>query len=958
MTVAPGPRGGLRARHASNALRVGLLAVPGAEAPQAMVSWPALPQGMMVSDRTHEMRPESGNRGEHAGPGCGAGEVGRLSVDPARTSDGTAGWKSSSTDSHFVRPVVEEPVSTTRMGRFVVLRRLGAGGMGVVFKAYDPELDRKVALKLLHRAASSSGSDSPEARRLLREAQAMAQLSHPNVITVYDVGTCGEQVFIAMELVDGVDLCQWLKQRTRTWREVMAVLVQAGEGLAAAHAAGLVHRDFKPANVLVGRDGRVRVLDFGLARAVSELRPPGEAEAAPTPAADRGSVLSSPLTCPGSVVGTPAYMAPEQISGSEVDARGDQYSFAVTLYEALYRRRPFDEPSDVIGLLLHGRGKILPPPAGSAVPARVWHVVERALAVDPEARYPSMNELVAALRRVSSSPRRLWASVAAIAVLAAGLGLLVGRDRGLPRACSGGQERWEAVWSPERRAAVGAAFAASGSPLATTAFDLVAHALDRYGQAWVEAHTEACVATHVRHEQSPELLDLRMACLDRRLKNASALIAVLERADSDMVVEAPKAVLALPSLDGCADAEALMAPVPLPPDAAARAAAAALGERLARAQAQAEAGQLAAAHAEALAALQAAQKLGHDPLLAEAHLLLGDVLEREGEYAQASDEVRLALLAAQRGRHEEVVARALALMVWVDGYQRQRAEAFELLAQLGAATLDRLGAPDLLRAELAQSFGSALQVNRRLDEALEQFRLAEELRAARLGPEHYLVAAARNNTAAVYYLQCRYAEALAIHRAVLRAIEAALGPEHPNAAVCLDNIGASLSALERMAEARAAHARAHAIRRRLFGDENVQTAASLANLADLDRRAGRYTEAVAAYKKVLEVFTRRLGPSHPYLAYPEVGLGRCALGRRQYALAGKWLEAGLSRMSVRGVFSPLDVAEARFALAQALAAGGGDRVRARQLATEALEGLGSSGADATLRRRIEAWLRE
>lgn len=896
--------------------------------------------------------------GDDDSRGRGGGATGRPSDDPARTVDATADWAPSSADSDTVRIVVDEPAPTTRIGRFVVLRRVGAGGMGVVFEAYDPELDRKVALKLLHRAASSSGSDSPEATRLLREAQAMAQLSHPNVITVYDVGTCGGQVFIAMELVDGIDLRQWVGERSRGWRETVDVLVQAGEGLAAAHAAGLVHRDFKPANVLVGRDGRARVLDFGLARPISEPHIAGEPAAAPTVSFDRGSVLDSPLTRPGSVVGTPAYMAPEQIGGAEVDPRADQYSFAVALYEALYRRRPFAESTDEIELLLHGHGNVLPPPAGHAVPVRVWRIVERALAAQPEARYPSMSELVSALRKVSGSPRRVWGLAGgAIVLTAVVLALLAGRERGMPGACSGGQERWNAVWSSERRAAVGKAFAESGSPLAAATLDRVTEALDRYGRAWVQARTEACLATHARREQSPELLDLRMACLDRRLREASALIGVLARADGGLVVEAPKAVLALRALDGCADTEALTAPVPLPPDPAARAAAAALGERLAGAQAQTEAGQLALAQAGALEALAAARELGHEPLLAEAHLLLGDVFERAGEYAQASDELQQALLAAQRGRHEEVVARSLALMVWVDGYQRQQAQAFELLAHLGEATLDRLGAAELLRAELAQSYGSALQVNRRLDEALEQFRISTELRAARLGPSHYLVAAARNNTATVYYLQGRYAQALAIHEEVLEAIEAALGPAHPNAATCLDNIGASLSALDRVVEARAAHARAHGIRQQLFGDENVQTAASLSNLAEFDRRAGRCTEAVAAYEQVLRVFTQRLGPSHPYLAYPEVGIGRCALDQREYARAVRLLESGLARMSVQGVFAPADSAETRFALAQALVASGGDHARARQLANEALASLGTTGSDATLRRTIEVWLR-
>lgn len=872
--------------------------------------------------------------------------------DRDATAHTTANWEPS-LHGALAEPEPEVPEAAARVGRFVVLRRVGAGGMGVVFEAYDPELDRKVALKLLHGSLSQAGRSSPEATRLMREAQAIAQLSHPNVITVYDVGTYAGQVFIAMEFVDGADLSQWLRERPRPWQETLPVFLQAGEGLAAAHAVGLVHRDFKPANVLVGRDGRVRVLDFGLARPMSEHSPSAEA---PPAVSSPESVLASPLTLPGAIVGTPAYMAPEQLAGTEVGPWADQYAFAVALYEAVYGQRPFADAADSVELLLHGRGSVLPPPARHGGPARLWRVLQRALACEPAQRFPSMGELVQALRKAGASRLRTWGWVAAVAGLAAVLVFLAGRERAFPAPCAGGFDRWSEVWNVDRRAAVSRAFGRTGSPIAAPALDRVAETLDRYGQAWVQARTDACLATHARREQSPELLDLRMACLDRRLREAGALVSLLERADASLVVEAPKAALALRSLDGCADAEALTAPVPMPPDEQTRIRAGEVGEKLARAQAAAEAGQLGPALVESREALAAAQELGHDPLLAEAHLLVGDILDRSGAYAEASGELRQALLAAQRGRHEEIVARALALLVWVDGYNRQQPEPFELLAGLGEATLERLGGWELLRAELAQSYGSALQVNRRLEEALEQFRIATELRSVRLGASHYLTAAARNNTATVYYLQGRYEEALVIHREVLAAVEAALGPDHPSAAVTLDNIGASLSAIGRPREARAAHARAHAIRRALFGDDNVQTAASLANLAEIDRSTGRCAEAIAAFRKVQAVFASALGASHPYLAYPEVGLGRCYLDQRDFDRAVALLESGVARMGASGVFAPGDHAEARFALAQTLWALGRDRSRARRLASEALAGLGQAGQDTALRQRIGQWL--
>ena len=228
------------------------------------------------------------------------------------------------------------------VGRYVVLAPLGAGGMGVVYAAFDPQLDRKVALKLLHsEAVSASGatqSKNDGYARLLREAQAMARLRHPNVVAVHDVGKIDERVFIAMEFVEGGTLKQWLRARPRTRQEVLAVFIQAGRGLMAAHEAGLVHRDFKPDNVLVSVKGQAQVLDFGLAKATEEGERPSPGESRTNLGT---STLSTNLTQVGAILGTPAYMAPEQHLGDVTDARTDQFSFCVALWSALYREAPF-----------------------------------------------------------------------------------------------------------------------------------------------------------------------------------------------------------------------------------------------------------------------------------------------------------------------------------------------------------------------------------------------------------------------------------------------------------------------------------------------------------------------------------------------------------------------------------------------------------------------------------------
>ncbi len=349
----------------------------------------------------------------------------------------------------------------TSVGRYVLLDRLGAGGMGVVYKSYDPELDRLIALKLLQATGGVAGSE-----RLLREAQALARLQHPNVISVHDVGLFGGAVFIAMEFVDGRTLRRWLEERKRSHEEILEAFLGAGEGLAAAHHAGLVHRDFKPDNVIVGGDGRARVLDFGLARAargereaaptaaappvtaVSPLQPHGDectaeerrtprrepstpapapplaTESVPLPS-DSGrissSLLNSHLTRIGAIIGTPRFMAPEQHLDDPVDERADQFGFCVSLYWALYGDFPFagDTPEATLESVLHGR--ISPPPPGATVPRWLRQVIVRGLARRPVDRYPSMATLLSALRADPRTTRRRWLRSALVVVAVAAL---------------------------------------------------------------------------------------------------------------------------------------------------------------------------------------------------------------------------------------------------------------------------------------------------------------------------------------------------------------------------------------------------------------------------------------------------------------------------------------------------------------------------------------------------------
>src|SRR5215472_3277190 len=287
----------------------------------------------------------------------------------------------------------------TQLGRYALLGRIGVGGMGEVYSEHE----RKVALKLLH-PDSAEADTSLGPMRLLREAQAMARLSHPNVVAIYDVGTFEDHVFIAMEYVAGRTLRHWLKEADRDWRQIVENFVEAGRGLGAAHAASVLHRDFKPENVLVGNDGRCRVLDFGLARA-NERDPDATQIDVSSLTVSKAKKLALELSRSGAMVGTPAYMSPEQLLGQSLDARADQFSFCVSLYEALYGERPF--AGENLGVLMGEviAGKVKRPRGSKKVPPALRKVLLRGLRPKPGQRYPSMDALLSELQRIAVPSR-------------------------------------------------------------------------------------------------------------------------------------------------------------------------------------------------------------------------------------------------------------------------------------------------------------------------------------------------------------------------------------------------------------------------------------------------------------------------------------------------------------------------------------------------------------------------
>ncbi|MCH9682947.1 MAG: serine/threonine protein kinase, partial [Deltaproteobacteria bacterium] len=414
---------------------------------------------------------------------------------PARWVDDTSGSNSSgrrrgSNSSGRRRgssPRGTSPRRGTQIQRYVVIDRIDGGGMGDVFIAYDPQLDRRLAVKVLR--------DQPGVRedfdheRLRREGQALAQLSHPNVVTIYDVGEWNERTFIAMELVDGTHLGQWLRRRPRTQSEILAVFVAAGRGLAAAHAADIIHRDFKPSNVVVEEGGRVIVLDFGLAMAGTEGRPlPGSG---PT---KEPSLHDDPLTETGRTVGTPPYMAPEQHRGKALDARTDQFSYCVSLYEALVGQRPFPG-HDVSTLVKAKLGRHLPPlPEPSPIPPWLRPIITRGLSPNPSERYPSMDALLHELDRGRDdpTPRRRRVLLTAAATTVVGLGAWWAWPQ--PVVCDNGRDRVGEVWDSTKAQQMQGAFAQTDIAYAQEMFERTTERLDAYATDWADHHRETCRA--------------------------------------------------------------------------------------------------------------------------------------------------------------------------------------------------------------------------------------------------------------------------------------------------------------------------------------------------------------------------------------------------------------------------------------------------------------------------------
>jgi tetratricopeptide (TPR) repeat protein len=895
----------------------------------------------------------------------------------------------------------------TRISRYVVLDKIGEGGMGVVLAAFDPELGRRIALKiLLPRRRAKGGGRVPAAARLMREAQAIARLSHPNVVNVYDVGRDGDSVFVAMEFVEGQTLTAWIDSRPPELQPLLEVFAKAGAGLAAAHRAGLVHRDFKPDNVLVSRDGRVRVLDFGLARA--DGNPVSISSSIDEDAALAGvpivrdwsdsDVLNSPLTRDDAVVGTPRYMAPEQHAGLATDGRSDQYSFCVALYQALYRQEPFPATSLRQIVSMKSEGRVASPPRGVTLPQWLDELVLRGLSPRPDDRYASMDEVVERLTRTPEVVRRRWLGYAVGAVGVAGVVALVGRMPEPEAPCQGSETHLAEAYDATRRAEIESSISGVGLSYAPQTAAGVVDRLDAYAAQWTAMHRDACEATKVRAEQSDELMDRRMACLADRKTHFAALVDILRTADRAVVERATQAVAALPTVAECGDIERLVQQLALPRDEATRQVVARIGEQLALTAALESAGKYAEGVQTVRGALADAETIDYPPVKADVLDRLGSLLERTGDYGAAERRLREALWLAIRSGHDRRAASAATDLVSVVGDRLARYDEGLLFGDHASAMLDRLGLEGLERARLSNNIGNvlyrkgkvaaartryeeSLAIRERisgaedpslgvqmtnlgnvliaegnLDGALERFERAHQIIAAALGDEHPMVGIAGVGIGNVYAELDRPQEALDAFEAALKLMERGFGSEHPFVGVTLLNIADALSDLDQQDLALEKARRAEAVIVAAVGPQHPDHASALYTIGEIYRGMEQWPAARGVHERALSLRRAAFGPNDERVAQSMLALARIRREAGQPAHAVEELRRAIDLLETVDADARL-VAAAHFELGQASWEGLDDEEGARVEARRALELLRAVGVrGAGDRAEIDAWL--
>lgn len=866
----------------------------------------------------------------------------------------------------------------TTISRYLVVGRIGAGAMGVVYSAYDPELDRKLAVKLLkqdpHRPASRESK-----LRLLREAQALARLSHPNIIAVFDTGTHGEDVFIAMEFVQGETLTAWLRASQRRPATILQAYLAAGEGLAAAHAAGLIHRDFKPDNVLIGEDGRVRVADFGLARPVDagvSTQPNPDDITMARPAAD---ALGAGITQAGSIVGTPAYMAPEQHFGLAPDAASDQFSYCVALWEALAGERPFAGDTYAELAMAITRGDIRSTSAARPIPRRIRRVLLRGIATRPDDRWPSMSALLDVLRA------REWfqhpgilaiAGLIAAATATMTAGWLLQSEQG--SSCQSRAGAVHQAWNDDARAAVKAAITGTGVHYAGETWGLVEDNMNRWAERWFQSEYNACITL----SRGDRLEQAGAECRVEHLRTFNSIVEALRLTNSASVENAVLSTLSLPSMALCADPRWLTSVIKPPEDAETQEQVDALRERIAYAYALTYTSQRKDGVAVAREIGEAAVRIEYLPLRAEALFLLGHKLVEAGEYKEAQQRLEDAYFLAGSGSYDNLALKAAIRLAFTRGYYLAKFEeglSWARHAQMLMTRLHLEASPSA--AWLEDTLGSVLIQKGDYDGAIEHLERAIAMRERIDGPESEPLSVPLANLGNALFRKGRYEEALAHYQHMYAIKVRHFGEDHPALQEGNINLGATAAILGEYDDA-LRHCQRGVRAARLLADQPGLGEAQ-GCMAHALYGKGLLDEAAEQYREAIEVFVRYIGDKHPNTAIARANLGEVLhadsqldLAEAQYQQALDALEpmygrenfivasvsAGLGRVRVsqrrfteaRALLDPavdvlargedlVELGKAELALAQALHGLAAESSRVRELAERARADLQRAG---------------
>jgi tetratricopeptide (TPR) repeat protein/predicted Ser/Thr protein kinase len=793
------------------------------------------------------------------------------------------------------------------IGRYRITKRLGSGGMGVVYAAHDDNLDRAVAIKVLH--SSTDGIERGDAW-LLREAQALARLSHPNVVQVYEVGDHDEHVFLAMELVEGRTLRQWVDEDKPTVAEIVRRFVEAGRGLLAAHQANVLHRDFKPDNTSIGRDGRVRVLDFGLAR-----RDFDESLDSRDPTLERSAPRSDKLTMSGSVMGTPRYMPPEQHAGHELTPAADQYAFCASLWGALVGAPAF-AGRDVEALALAKQAGPPTWPSDAHAPRAVVSALRRGMQPEISERWPSMGDLLAALEDgISHRRRNRWLAglagvtvVGGVAALARG-GVVENREL-----CADPQGSLGGAWDDARRQATRDAFMQASVGFAPATWERVSSRLDEYAESWAAQYVDNCEATRLRGEQSTALMDLRTACLQGARRELDATTQLLTTADEKTIERADGLVAALPDVQRCSDADRLLDKQSAVPDSIADAVTD-IRDNLARVKALHRAGRYDDAYAELEPLLAPARGLDFAPLRAEVELALGWIQDRRGRFEDAEAADRVALEAALEAGEWDLAVQAATSLVMLVGESLEETERglsfaptawgvikrtsdpsrfeAELRRCIGAvhrgaseydeaerelrqalAILTKSGEADpLVESKIRHSLGLALMQNGKLDEAERELRESLRVESRVVGPDHPSIAKSRMNLGAVLLKQDRLDQAEREYLDSIDALTKALGPRHPTLATARGNLASVYVLQARNEEAVAEGRQVLEIAEQSHPAGHGSILSAKLNLASYLGANGQWEDAAQRFEQMIDDLLRQGRNEEPMLASAYLGLG-------------------------------------------------------------------------------------